>query len=51
MDKNNIYKKGIVILNESLEWAEECDGKYYIGYVAGVLGLINTITQNEKEDN
>lgn len=50
MDKNNIYKKGIVILNESFEWAEECDGKYYIGYVAGVLGLINAITQDE-EDN
>ena len=50
MDKNDIYKKGITILAESLEWAEESDGKYYIGYVAGVLALINAITQNE-EDN
>lgn len=46
--KNDIYKEGIVILNESLEWAEECDGKYYVGYVAGVLGLINATTQNEE---
>ena len=51
IDKNDIYKEGIVILNESLKWAEECDGKYYVGYVAGVLGLINATTQNEEEDN
>lgn len=51
MDKNDIYKKGIAMLNESLEWAEEYDGKYYIGYVTGVLGFINTLTQNREEES
>lgn len=49
MDKNNIYKKGIVILNESLDWAENYDGKYYVGYVAGVIELINALTKNKEE--
>lgn len=49
MDKNDIYKEGIIILNESLEWAEECEGKYYVGYVTGVIELINALTKNKEE--
>ena len=49
MDKNDIYKEGIIILNESLDWAENCDCKYYTGFVAGVIGLINALTHNEEE--
>lgn len=49
MDKNDIYKEGIIILNESLDWAENYDGKYYVGYVAGVIELINALTKNKEE--
>lgn len=49
MDKNDIYKEGIIILNESLDWAENYDGKYYVGYVSGVIELINALTKNKEE--